>query len=465
MNGDARWSRFGTWLGLLGVVLWIYLPDVGHGFIQDDFAWMLHARSAGLLDALDHAFTTSLGFFRPVVTLSFALNDWMFGLRPFGYGLTNLLLAMACMLGIQRLGVRLGLAEGYALLAAAAWVLNFHGINMSVLWISARTSLLATLFALLAAHAFESRRHLLAGVWTMVALLSKEEAVLLPFILASWRLVEYCAPPHGAQAFRPANGRWSAGSRFWAGLRACAANAWPVFLALACYGVLRSQSGSFTPMTAPDFYRFTTDPAHLARNAMEYLTRSAATGAIVPIALIIVARTLPRLQGIHAAIALKGVLWWLGGFAITVWLPVRSSLYAVFPSVGVALIVAALAASLVSTLPRPRRRMLVLAGLLLPMVLSPVYRARNVRWVSMADTSAATLAHVGEKLPELADRTLIALLDDRDRRASFTNTFGGLTPEASQLFLPRGIQLAIDPPPDPSRPRVEVSLLDVMYTR
>ncbi len=429
---------------LVGAVLIIYGPDVGHGFIQDDFAWILHARGEDLLDVLARAFTTSLGFFRPIVTLSFTLNERMLGLQPFGYGLTNLLLAIGCMFGVERLGRRLGLAPGYAMVAAAVWVLNFHGINMSVLWISARTSLLATLFAVLAAHAFESRSRLLAGVWTMLAVLSKEEAVLLPFMLTGWRLLDL--------------GREM--SRLTA-LRRAVLESWWLFAALACYAVLRSQSGAFTPMTAPDFYRFTIDPAHLTRNVVEYLTRSAVTGAVVLVALIAVVRAKPRFDRMHAALVIKGVVWWMGGFAITMWLPVRSSLYAVFPSVGVALIVAALAAALVSSLSLSRRRTLAIAGLLLPFVLLPVYRARNVRWVSMADVSSMTVEHARAKLPGLPDGGLIALIDDRDVRANFTNTFGGLTPEASQLFLTRGIELAIDPPPASSRPRIEVRLRDL----
>lgn len=429
---------------LLAVVFLIYGPEVGHGFVQDDFAWILHARSSGVLDALDRAFTTSLGFFRPIVTLSFALDEWMFGLEPFGYGLTNLLLAIACMFAVEHLGRRIGLAPRFALLAAGVWVFNFHGINMAVLWLSGRSSLLSTLFGLIAASMLEARRPMLTTAFILLALLSKEDAVMLPLILFAWRVVHFKGETSPLPVWRSA-----------------AKETWPLFLVLIGYALLRSQSGAFTPVTAPDFYRFTMEPERLLRNFVEYLNRSGTTGALVLIAVFVVARAKPRLERIHATVAVKGALWWLGGFALTMWLPVRSSLYAVFPSVGVALIVALMAGSLVPTLPSARRRALLIAGLLLPLLFLPLYRARNVRWVSLADLTTATLAHARTMLPELPDRTVITLIDDRDVRANFINAFSSLTPEASQLFLERGIEVAVEPPPDASRPHVELKLSEV----
>lgn len=47
------------------------------------------------------------------------------------------------------LAERLGLPVPAALLTAAVWSFNFHGINVAVLWISGRTSLLVVLFAIL----------------------------------------------------------------------------------------------------------------------------------------------------------------------------------------------------------------------------------------------------------------------------------------------------------------------------
>ncbi|MNC96546.1 hypothetical protein D3C83_139460 [compost metagenome] len=70
----------------------------------------------------------------------------------------------------------MGLAPAASLLAAATWLFNFHAVNMAVLWLSGRTALLVTLFALASAHAMLRGRALLAGGACLLALLSKEEA-------------------------------------------------------------------------------------------------------------------------------------------------------------------------------------------------------------------------------------------------------------------------------------------------
>jgi hypothetical protein len=175
-------------LGLAAVVtifIVVYGPLAGHGFISDDFGWIQRSRlqtSTDLRPLVPHG----NDFFRPAVALSFALNHAMFGNQPFGYGLTNVLLAVACSLAIVVLLVRLGLPVGAAALGGSLWLFNFHGINMAVLWLSGRTSLLLTLFAALAAVLVARGRYLLALVPLALALLSKEEAVALPFLLGGW---------------------------------------------------------------------------------------------------------------------------------------------------------------------------------------------------------------------------------------------------------------------------------------
>lgn len=452
MSVDPRLATAARWTAIAGAVLCIYLPDIGHGFVQDDFAWILQARG-DVVDSISRAFTTSLGFFRPIVTLSFTLSEKVFGLEPYWYGVTNLLLAFACLVAIERLGRALGLAPAYAMLAAAVWIFNFHGINMSVLWISGRTSLLSTLFAVLAASAFERRKTATAAAWTMFALLSKEDAVLIPFILATWRLVD--AGPGGS--FLSAEGPAEKVEDPPGMLR----GSWPLFVALGAYVLLRGRTDAFTPLNAPEFYRFTADPTHLVRNLVEYLDRSATTGALVLMGLMAIARGMPRLDRVRSTMLLKGAIWWLGGFAVTMWLPVRSSLYAVFPSVGVALMVGVLAASVVPALSRQRRRALLILGLVAPFLLLPVYRSRNERWVELADLSTATLAHTRARLSTVRDHAIVELADDRDRRDNFTNAFGGLLPEASELFLERQIELQIAPAADPIRQRQRIRLADV----
>ena len=140
-----------------------YLPDIGHGFIKDNLAWILHGRLDGVQDAVA-LFGKSLGFYRPLVALSFGLNTALFGFWSLGCGLTNLALLTGCVLLLYVLARELRIPRGVACAAAAVWVFNFHGINMAVLYISGRPSLLLTLFALAAGWSVLRRRQLLAAV-------------------------------------------------------------------------------------------------------------------------------------------------------------------------------------------------------------------------------------------------------------------------------------------------------------
>lgn len=79
---------------LAAAFLAIYLPDLGHGFIQDDFGWIRGSASHNLSDVVA-LFGRNVGFYRPLVSLSFAVDFAVWQLNPFGYGLTNLLLCIA----------------------------------------------------------------------------------------------------------------------------------------------------------------------------------------------------------------------------------------------------------------------------------------------------------------------------------------------------------------------------------
>jgi hypothetical protein len=155
----------------------------------------------------------------------------------------------------------------------------------------------------------------------------------------------------------------------------------------------------------------------------------------------------PVLDRSTLARILQGALWAALALAVTVWLPVRSSLYAVWPSVGAALAAAALASALWPQTSKRRQRSMVIAALVLPFLLWPVYRSRNVRWVELADLSRDTLLVIGGEAARIPDGSLVVLRDDRSTRANFNNVFGTLYPEAAALAFDSRFELWIDPPP------------------
>jgi hypothetical protein len=222
------------------------------------------------------------------------------------------------------------------------------------------------------------------------------------------------------------------------------------------YLLLRSQSGALTPATAPDYYRFTFTAARLASNLPEYLDRSATFAAAALLVFVIVGK--PRWRAVSPAPASTlwlGAVWWVGGFCITVFLPGRSSLYALFPSVGVALIAGAITSIAWDGLAESRKRRLVVAGLTLPFLLWPVYYSRNRPAVREAELSRRTLAELQRIATARGAGTSVLLEDDLSERPSLQNSFDrGIQLAADLIIFPR-IRVWIPPPPeDPEPPPV-----------
>ena len=301
---------FWTLLALLLAFGVVYLPDVGHGFIKDDFEWISHSHITSWAE-LGRTFQRApSGFFRPMVSVSFALDQSLCGLEARCYGWTNVLLALGCAAAVLALAVALSIPRLVALVAAAVWAFNWHGVNLAVMWISGRTALLVVLFATLTAVAFVLRRYWLASLLLLLTLLSKEEAVLLPGVLIGWSA--------GSAIARRVS--WRPIVPFLAGS----------VIAEGVYFFLRSRSAAFTPSTAPSFYQFSLSLGTVLRNGAHYLDRTATFAAVVLILWFVTARPKAiRMTAELWAVVALGVLWWLGALAVTVSLPVRSSLYPV----------------------------------------------------------------------------------------------------------------------------------------
>lgn len=393
---------------MAAVCLAIYLPDLGHGFISDDFRWIVESRAESP-DDLVSLFGRNLGFYRPVVALTFAADYAVWGATPFGFALTNLALLLMSAGLLFLLARRFGLPAAAALAGAGVWVFNFHAVNMALLWISGRTALVSSVFALTTALLFLGGRFAVAGVAALLAMLSKEEALALPalFTLFTW-LTE-----SGHATIR---------------------RTWPQWLAAGAYIGLRLQSGAFWPTNAPSFYAFTFSPAALARNVAEYADRAGTVAVGVGLLLLLLTRVRPSALAPNERRALIFAAVWIPAmFALTVLVPVRSSLYALLPSIGSALAVAVAASAALRANPRVFARAAAVL-LLVVAALIPVYRSRNVRWVSLADLSAQTMATLQR---ETAGRPTghIVLVDDLSQRFNLDSGFGSLFPEAVRLYL------------------------------
>ncbi len=130
----------------------------------------------------------------------------------------------------------------------------------------------------------------------------------------------------------------------------------------------------------------------------------------------------------------------------TILLPVRSSLYVCFPSVGIALAGAAVGKAAWRVLPDGRRRTVLTAGILLPFLLWPVYHARNGRLRSEAVLSTTALEDLARAVEAGGDTVRsVVLLDAPQVRPSLRDSFGTLVQEATDLVLARPIQVRLEP--------------------
>ena len=415
-------------LTLLVVLCAAYLSDLGHGFVKDDFAWIAANRFHDLW-GLARIFSTDNGFYRPVVGVTFGLNHLLCDLEPLCFGWTNFALLFGCAFAMVVLVRSMGLGVEAGLITAYFWLLNPHGINMAVLWISGRTALLLVLFAALAAAASMRGRRVLAGLFCLLALLSKEEAAALPLILCFWSVV-----PSGADE------RWN-----WRrGARTAAAPA----LALVVYALLRSQTGAMLPWTAPSFYRPSAAPGILARNLLEYLDRAFTFTTAAVLVACLVTWKVPRIGPVERRELWRGLAWAAGGFALTVFLPVRSSLYVCFPSVGVAIAGAAVLRALIQQASARNLCRLVAAAVIVPLVLLPVYRSRNQRWVRPAELSRQVVEDLRGVEADLRQGRMLVLFDAPGARVTLAGSFGTLVQDAVRLTT--GIDHArvwVEPPP------------------
>jgi protein O-mannosyl-transferase len=188
----------------------VFAPTLNYQFVWDDRATVLGNRAIrSLANAplffTGHAFTGAsadlrdikvIEYYRPVWVLSLAVNHAVWGERPLGYHLSNVLLHALASGLTAWLVFELG--AGAAAAALAGLLFAVHPVHAeAVAWVSARNELLLTAFLLLAFIAYLRLRrgagpHVGAAclAFFALALLSKETAVVFPALVALYEWAE-----------------------------------------------------------------------------------------------------------------------------------------------------------------------------------------------------------------------------------------------------------------------------------
>jgi tetratricopeptide (TPR) repeat protein len=185
-----------------------YVNSLRNGFVYDDLSQILSNPYVHSFRYLKEIFGSTvwsfqgaegmLPYYRPVMTLGYALCWKLFGPIALGYHLMSILLQAGVVLMVFFAGRRLLRDDLSAFLAAALFAL--HPIHTeSVAWVAGVTDLELTLFYLLAFSFFlrlgdESRRprwltQTFMALTFALALLSKEHAVTLPVLAVFY---EHC---------------------------------------------------------------------------------------------------------------------------------------------------------------------------------------------------------------------------------------------------------------------------------
>ncbi len=190
---------------LLAVTFAVYGRILGHGFLQvwDDNAYVTNNPDAwGISWAhVRSAFSRYyVGNYAPVQILSYMLDYGLWGLRPGGFLLTNIVIHAANGMLLYRLLRRWYVDRCVPLCASALFLL--HPVQVeSVAWVSQRKNLLAIFFFLLAWEGYCRYREAPAGrgkwayaaslVAFVLSLLAKSMTVVMPIVLV---LFDLCFP-------------------------------------------------------------------------------------------------------------------------------------------------------------------------------------------------------------------------------------------------------------------------------
>lgn len=187
---------------MLTTTVAVYANSLPNGFHYDDVAMVLQNPAVQRIERLpEHFWSVTIGnqegtpSYRPLVMVTYGLNYWWGGTNPVGYHVVNIGLHAAASVFVVLLLWNVFGRAAPALFAGAVFAV--HPIQTeAVNYITARSSLLYTLWSLVALWAFIRYRAAGRGVALAgsaaaytAALLAKEAAVAVPVLLVGYDVI------------------------------------------------------------------------------------------------------------------------------------------------------------------------------------------------------------------------------------------------------------------------------------
>jgi hypothetical protein len=413
---SSRALRHGLALAAFSSAL--FLPLIGRGFVHDDFMWLANVAYQSRWHGLTHP---TPSFYTPLTWLTFKLDWTLWGLCAFPLAFENLLLHILNTLLLYRLAWRLWRTHTAAWWTAFGFALLYLANSWAVMWISARTHLLATLFCLAAMLATvryvqAERRRLLTAFAVVIccalSLLSKEIGVAS--IAASVIVLGYAGGM-----------RWLRES--WA---RAASLVGALLFVLLVYLLLRAWAGALPVTSGEGWYQYAFEFKVFFLNLREYLSRTYLVAALLAGAITLslsMRGVKPNLNSVTRREVIFSGLLFATTIAPVILIRGRSGLYTYLPGIGAALLLGAVAHALYSTAESKRTQTWVslLPILLIVAALSAATVGQSLKWRTMATTNAVILRQIAQQEPQPQQNTHIILRYARsDGRHRFPDGFG-----------------------------------------
>ncbi len=210
---DSAAGRWGIWgvLALVFIVCGLYLPSLSSGFLYDDQVLIVDAPARASALELFSIFrephhTANLPYYRPIPRFSMAVQKFAYGNDPLPFHAFNVALigavALAALALLRSRGFR---SQPVPALLGAALIALHPATSSAVYAITGRETLLLAMFSMAAVAAFlRSGRGWYAAALLLLAgaLLSKEQAVMIPAVFVWADLLKLSNDPPGTDPRR-----------------------------------------------------------------------------------------------------------------------------------------------------------------------------------------------------------------------------------------------------------------------